>query len=456
VTRSNSIRLSLLVLAGCAALSLPACGGGSGGSTPNVPNDPRVPAAKPPLSGALDPSTIALMVGTDPGGDGTRKAALAVDPTGAVSTVVFRDADSHPVAVNVTGVESLGDGFFAVELSWSDGTTTHPIEALWRTSDGRLFDLSAYNLSDAQLKGNDLYVLSTASNASSSYTLYHVDVASLDATLVATPMNNPAYDPLNYSAPLMLVDGDGDVMVQTGATSSWDYKLFFHDNTAPRAQAMSSGLTFCPTGGQSGQLAAVYGEDGLLYVLCVSDLPDLVDPLVRYLRYDVRKVDFTSSGPVTFDPVVLRTTTCSGATPQTITCPESRLSPTTPYGLQSRARYVPLTSGYFTMSPITGGGVSLTWTAKALPTMTSPLLSGSFLYWKESDTIRRIRFTPGSTTEDMVTVTGIIGFKVANGVVIYTRYDSGTSIGTYEVTAPGVAPVRLMSDDMQVQHIVEL
>jgi hypothetical protein len=219
---------------------------------------------------------------------------------------------------------------------------------------------------------------------------------------------------------------------------------------------MSSGLIFCPTGGQSGQLAAVYGEDGLLYVLCVSDLPDLVDPLVRYLRYDVRKVDFTSSGPVTFDPVVLRTTTCSGATPQTITCPESRLSPTTPYGLQSRARYVPLTSGYFTMSPITFGGVSLTWTSKALPTMTSPLLSGSFLYWREGDTIRRIRFTPGSTTEDMVTVTGIIGFKVANGVVIYTRYDSGTSIGTYEVTAPGVAPVRLLSDDMQVQHIVEL
>jgi hypothetical protein len=28
-------------------------------------------------------------------------------------------------------------------------------------------------------------------------------------------------------------------------------------------------------------------------------------------------------------------------------------------------------------------------------------------------------------------------------------------IGTYKVTGPGVAPVRMMSDDMQVQHIVE-
>jgi hypothetical protein len=455
--RSISIRLLSLVVAVCAALSLPACGGGGSGSSPRNENPNLPPAAKPPLTGGLDPSTIALMVGNQQGGAAGQKALLQVDPAGAVTAVTFRDEDAHAVGVSVTSVEALGDGMFALDLSYVTSTSqTRTIRALWRTSDGRLFDLSAYNLAGAQLKGNDLFVLSSALSGSS-YTLYHVDVASLDASLVATPMNNPAYDVLAYPAPKMLVDRDLDVLIEAHfGVSNMEYETFFHDNSAPFTQARSEGLVFCPTGGRGWQLASAYGEDGQVYVFCINEVPDLGSSLVRYLRYEVRRVDFTAAGPVVLDPVAVRTTTCSGATPQTISCPESRLASTTPYKLQNRSRYIPLTSGYFTMSPVTGGGLTFTWTDLALPSAATSLISGSYLYWKEVDTIRRIRFEAGAAPEDLVTATSIIGWQVANGVVIYTRHDTGTSIGTYKVTGPGAAPVRMMSDDMQVQHIVEL
>lgn len=449
--RSSTIRSTFL--AACAALSL-ACGGGGSGGTTTPPNPPPPPPApKPPLSGAIDPSAVALMIGADPAGS-ARKTALQVDPTGAVSTIVFLDEDSRPVDVDITKAEALGEGFFALELSWKDSSSMRPIKALWRASDGRLFDMSAFNVTGGQLKGNDLYVISAASDAAHSYshTLYHVDAASLGTTLVATPMNNPAADVLPYPGPLMLVDQDGDVMAQTGG---WDYTIFFHANTAPRA-VTNQGLTFCPTGANGGQLALVYGEDGAIYALCAEQVPDLSNNLQNFLRYFVRKVAFDAVGPVTFDSEFIRTATCTGLTSNNIVCTETRLNPSTPYKLQHRSRYIPLTTGFFAMSPIAGGGVSLTWTDKVFPAMASPLVSGASMYWKDGDTIRRIGFAAGSSTEDMVSASSIIGFKVANGLVLFTRYDTGTSIGTYVVTGPGVPPVKLASSDMQVQYISEL
>jgi hypothetical protein len=171
------------------------------------------------------------------------------------------------------------------------------------------------------------------------------------------------------------------------------------------------------------------------------------NPAYDELQDSGASLDFTATGTVRSAPSSVRTTACTG------TRPESRIRPTTPYRLHNRSRYLPLTSGFFTMSPVTAGGVSLTWTAKALPAIT--LISGNHGYWREGDTIKRLHFSAGSSAEEIVTASSIIGFKVAAGVLIYTKYITGTNVGTYAVCSPGAEPVLLLSEDMEVQQIVE-
>lgn len=445
MTNARGIRRRSLVFLGSLLLAGLALQGCSGAEDP--------PPAKPPVSAALGAAT-ALFIGTGAtpvAGTGPRtKSLMKVEPDGTISPVTFANVDGLPVDPEVTHVEYLGEGYFALVLAYDARSGGWGANVLLRASDGVLFDISDFSISGLHVKGGYLFAMSRlgAPPDYTAHTLYRIELA----TMLATPVNNPAYDGIQDPGARYFVDADFDLRVEP----SWNvWRIFFFDDSPPVTDTWVSAPTpFCNPWGGNGELATVYGEDGVLYAVCLDDVPDLADPTKRYLKYGVRSIDFTATGTVRSAPSEVRTSTCTWTSLDGFQCPESLIRPTTPYRLDSRSRYLPLTSGFFTMSPVTGGGVSLTWTDEALPPIT--LISGSYGYWREGDTIKRLHFSAGSSAEEVVTAPSIIGFKVAAGVLIYTRYITGTNIGTYAVSSPGAEPVLLLSEDMEVQQVVEL
>lgn len=457
MTSWNPARRLLAAL--CSASLLAACGSGSSASNDGPPPNPNpnpTPTAtvKPPVSALLNANARAIFVGAISSAAGaSAKALWQMDPTGAVTSVSFRDEDAREVRVDVKSVAALGDDLLALELRYADALAIpHDVRALWRRSDGRIFDLSGYDVTNGQLKGDHLFAISSPFDETA--TLFDLDVSTLGTTIAARPMSDPRSDPITVW-PEFYVDGDRDVVLRTSGTG-YAWETFFHDDAAPVKSPGSFTFSVCPSvGNQLGQLASVYGEDGALYVFCVEGVPLKGSAYTDYLRYFVQRVDFTSTGISLVDPVEVRTVACPAAS-WGIVCSESRIDAKTPYGLQSRSRFVPLSTGFFTMLPVLGGGISISWTNETFPFMVSPRVAGSFMYWKDHDTIRRIAFAPGAAPQEVTTATNIIDFQVAHGIVFFTRYETGTSVGTYEVKTPGAAAVKLTSDDLRIQQIVEL
>ena len=137
---------------------------------------------------------------------------------------------------------------------------------------------------------------------------------------------------------------------------------------------------------------------------------------------------------------------------------EVAVLPATTYGLFTRSRYLPLSSGFFTMSGVPGGGISLAWTPKDLSGLAGnydPVISGEYGYWRAGDYIFRIRFDADSPSELVVTTPNLIGWNVVGGAVVFTKFLSGTNVGTFRVSTPGAAPELVLSSDMAVRQIVE-
>jgi hypothetical protein len=368
-----------------------------------------------------------------------------IDPDAAIRQVEFEDSDGNPVAVTVTVVEALSRDWLWVELSYEGLTAAgdaYPIsqKALLRVADGKLFDAEELSPWNAHVKGGKLYAYMSVG-----WALVGVDLASM----LAVPVNNPSYDPVQGP---FLVDHQGNVRTEVWRNGSAETKIFFADNSPPVVDPRRAESGFCA----NSPLATVYGEDGHIYVVCSSNIPDPEgSTTTRYLEYFVREVSFTASGAQVTTGAVLRRATCTGPTDNAIVCPEAQIQATTLYGLDSRSRYLPLTSGFFTMTPVPAGGISLSWTDLALPASIS-LIAGDHGYWQAGDTVSRIRFQAGASAEPVVAVPNLISWKVAGGVLVFTKYLTGTAIGTYAVPAPGMDPMLISSSDMQVQQIVEL
>ena len=84
-----------------------------------------------------------------------------------------------------------------------------------------------------------------------------------------------------------------------------------------------------------------------------------------------------------------------------------------------------------------------------------PVISGEYGYWRAGDYIFRIRFDADSPSELVVTTPNLIGWNVVGGAVVFTKFLSGTNVGTFRVSTPGAAPELVLSSDMAVRQIVE-
>jgi hypothetical protein len=235
-------------------------------------------------------------------------------------------------------------------------------------------------------------------------------------------------------------------------------KIFFADGSPPVLDgAWAAASSYCEgLPGHSGfpprSLATVYGEDGHFYVACDSIAQDPDVLTTWYVDYYVRDVSLAATGRQYTD-VHLRRAAFEGST-MGIYDHEQAVDAASSYGMNTRSRHLLRTSGFFTMSPVAGGGVTLSWTEKPLPAIT--LISGDYGYWSSENSILRIRLDADSPAETVVTSPTLIGWNVVGGVVVFTSYVTGTSIGTYRVSTPGATPELLQMSDMQVRQIVEL
>lgn len=410
----------------------------------------RVP--RPPV--AVEVGTPkALFIGTSPtmgagivsgatSGGGTQ--LIRVNRDGTVEGVPFKDEDGATVQVQVNHVELLSSDYLWVDFSYGGGET---VTALVRLADGKIFNLTplGVNLASAQVKGEYLFAVSDA-------TLYRITLSSMQAQ----PMNNPNYDSvasmcrsefevdhqLNVRVPLVLNQP------YSGAPTA---KIFFADNSPPVVDSYSQ-YTCDPVAAYcsgTAPMADVYAENGHFMEVCWTAVQDPINLTSFTKSYFVRDISFTPSGTQYTDSAPVRTYACT-----TSDCSdETVLAAATTYTRHTLARYLPTTNGFFVMSSVAGAGIALAWTDMALPAIT--ILSGDYGYWKSGDSVYRIKLNAGSTPELLVTSSNIINWKVAGGVLIYARYVTGTSIATYSVSAPGVTPVLLRSEDMQVQQIEE-
>jgi hypothetical protein len=374
---------------------------------------------------------------------------IKVNQDGTLQGVSFTDEDGNPVAVEVTSLQSLSQDYLAVELM--NGNDLAYKFALLRIPDGKLFDISGMAPDSAQIKGSYLFAVGASDAGGERDVMYEVELSSMRAR----PMNNPTYDPIS---PPFDVDHQGNVRTLFRSGNGGE-KILFHDNSPPVVDTWDSWealpIPFCETGGPGATLAKVDGEDDHLYVVCLGGHPDPGGlTTTTYQDYFVREVSFTSAGTQVSDQAPARSTMCTGPYPGAIVCPESKLTVSTPYRIHDRSRYLPLTSGFFVTSAVPAGGITLAWTDKALPPIT--LISGDYGYWRSGDIVSRIRFTADAVAEVVVNTPNLIDYKVAGGSVVFTKYLTGTNIGTYRVTALGATPELLLSDDMQVQQIVEL
>jgi hypothetical protein len=403
-------------LVALATASLLACSGGA-----------QRDVAKPPVSAVIGVPK-ALFVATPAGAGASTTRALrlhAVDADDTVRTIDFRDQDGNPVAVYVERMDVLSRDWAWLRIGYAttDGYSLRYV--LLRVADGKLYDADPFSSWEPQVNGGWLYSFSEGS-------IVRVDLSSM----TMYPMSNPAYDSVGG---LLAIDHHGNVR-----TSEWSghtfQKIFFADNTPPLVDPWSvdaANPIFCETGGASGELAQMHGDDTHLYSVCVRDV-------AGRLEYFVREVSFTATGSQFSDGPPVRTTGL----------PETRIAVAPDCTLRPRTRYLPLTSGFFTLSPAQEGGISLAWTD--LPLSSVSLISGEYGYWKAGDGIFRIRFQAEAAPESVVAAANIISWQVAGGVVLFTRYLTGTAVATYRVTAPSVDPELVSSSDMQVQQVAEL
>lgn len=407
--------------------------------------------AKPPASASLVGTPKALFLASAAASGTTSLHEVTTED--AVVQVEFRDEDGRPLDVQVAGVTVLSREWVLLSIYQpSRDPSATPSDVLLRISDGKLFDAKALSVKGVpQVKrGNTLYSIGYTPTAYGA--LLRTDLT----TMRVEPMSNPQYDQL--SGPFV-VDHQGNVRAGEHDDTGYLGKIFFADNRPPVVDAWRpnvwTDVTFCDTGGNAGMLAAVYGEDDRLYAVCADDVPDpgsVPDPFgvtTRYQDYFVRQVSFTEAGSVLVDSPPVRRVAYSRSVPA-----ERRIAVSPWNDLRPRTRRLVLSTGFFTVAPVPAGGISVAWTDLPVPDLAR--ISGEYGYWQEGTTVYRLRLAAGATREAVLTAPTLISWEVAGGVVIFTKYLTGTSIGTYRVDAPGAEPVLVSSSDMQVQQIQEL
>lgn len=450
------IYLSFLFLFACTSPTENTENGSGGGEnnetkspTKLVLNNPKALfLSNPPSSSGQSKMDLATCRAASNG-----KCMKQINQDDMVEDVEFQDKDNNTVPVIVSELSPIGNNYFYAEISKDENSEN--LKGLIRISDGKIFDITNYasdfypingqRNTNMQIEGDYLY-----SYYPDDKVIYKINLNDLTASAINNPLvdeiwesstfcpNGWCYQNIGIFHQFLLSNGFVFSETQSGN------KIFTPDNSAP----VAINYNIIDTGGGTVP-GLVKGEDGFIYQIksTNSSLSCGSTTLVCLIKYE-----FTNSGIVkTFQGVDNNVTSYSNFRPAKSS-----------YKINDRNRYVLFTNGFYQMTPITNGGVNLNFTSKDLsgiPDGTGnnyPIISGNYVFWKSGSIIYRLELTNSSIPEVFINDSNIIKFEIISGSIVYTKYISGTNIGTYQVSTPGGSSLLLESSDMEVEQIVEL
>ena len=435
MTKTKGILLLILYLTFLTMLSISCSGGGGSSSDQDVPKKIEIHNPKA-LFTAISQSSVSKS------SSNSSSRLFELLDNGMVQTVIFNDIDGNQINVTVKNIINFNDKYAG--LIFTCDYTEYKVIAELTT--GTLLDFSEYNLDGAQITGDILF----AHNYSS--TLYRINLSTRTAEAVNNPKYSPIYDSRNYRTTFgtssninkqvsFLFDKNKNILALT--TDQKQYVFFENNNPPYDTLKIGQRLSFdgIPTG--AGYSSVFNGPDGSLYIV--------------WRRQEALRKLFCSK--MTFLSSEITTQETELATTDAGFIPHRNF-----YSVQTYDRFIPTSSGYIKTYADINNNMVYDYISKnmsAIPHYTGsnyreyPLISGDYIYWKDGNSVRRLEFSPGSSEETMVSTTNLIYFEVANGVVLFTRFITGTEIGTYKVTDPGTEPVLIESSDMEIKNIVE-
>jgi hypothetical protein len=423
------------------ALALAGCHARDAGPAP-VPPVPR-----PPVTAAFAAKPKALFRAIPDRGS---PRLYAVDANGGVRPVEFLDGDGNPVAAATLEWGALSADWAWVLLRYGDGAAPLWGQALLRLSDGTLLPADGLSLYGAQVKGATLYALrADALGLVSTHELLRIDLPSM----TAAPVNDPATDPVVSG---VLVDHLGNVRARVSRSAGPSVATIFPAGGGqPVVDPQGDGL--CQGG--TGENAAVYGEDGHVYAMCRASFhdPEGSTSDATYLGTFAREVTFTATGTQGIDAAPVRETPCSGCVEEVLPTEYTWTDPAM-RRLDDRSWLLLTTVGFFGTTSAPGGGITLAWTDLTLPRWISRVAGGhaywEHWHWGSGGTISRIRLAAGASEETVVTSPSLSSWKVAGGLVLFTR--GGGAPGTYAVAGPGLDPTPISSAELYIAEVMEL
>lgn len=394
-----------------------------------------------------------------------------VTATGEVKKIqFFSKGDVLQSDFRVLKMKDYGSGYIGVQVerttSGNFSFEQNTQNLLLAVESGRLFALKT-DIDDIFIKQSKIYVLDRNKSQLMKGEL------GFEGDIALTPVNNPAYDPINKAydlyvsnidinhpnnLPFLIDENETIAATANGST----YTLFLANGEAPVHTGCGKDCLL-PIGGE-GPIGLIYGSTGRLIQVNTGSYMDYNQPrpMTIFTYAIAREIEFIKNSPF-----------IQSTHPEEDHTHErgSYIYPKTNYTVFDRARYYPYNKGFYFSADDGLGGITMTWhdmtSLTSIPAVNSetppPTIAGSKIFWKlpatspQNSKIQFLDFAnPTEAVQTFVEDTSILDFKVVGGTVIYTKYMNATQVSTYQVRSAGGLKILISSSDIGVSSIVEV
>jgi len=340
----------------------------------------------------------------------------------SIQEVKFVDENDNEITVNVTRLVRINESYLGIIFKYND----NEYKVIVNINDGIMLDFSDYNIETAKIINNNLYVLSRE-------TIYRIDLN----TNIATPMNNPVYDPVNQVMhDYFIVVNDENVFACSYCWGGYLSNIFFKDNSVP-CHPSQPGLSLMDSLTNSGSCGLLIGNDGYLYNLLNTD------------GFKVVKCTFNKSG--ISEEIIM-----DDHTGQYFIGFKYSYN----YDLYARKRYILYANGYRAVTRNQeSGGFDCEFVERDFSSIKYAYSEGKLklvnntLYFKDGDAIQSFNLSSDTDFQEIITHPNIINWWVSGDCVMFTSYITATNVGTYKVNN-GSAEL-ISNSDMKIKNIVE-
>lgn len=444
-------------------------------------------------------------------------------PDNTIEPVSFEDADGNDSdAIEVTDVNSVGSDYVTVSIKYrkkvaictknnititiaepalkahlANGATLGPCsgdsdtstdeyeeeQILTDKTDGKVYDLSDYDLTNSQIHKEFIYAFSK----SESETLFKIDFENEQATAV----NNPDFLPLAKT-----IDNDCDgifciisltldlIYLNTFGTSVGLSSATGHNFVIDENDSVIAWEAFSETPGDGtqqfipgdGSAPTEYGNDAITFGSLVGGSDHrytsyIKSPSGKLYAYRWEAKQDMSQHTTVLQKISFDLDTAARQTSNENIASSGWILPhNDSFAISDLPRYVPYTEGFAKVITDDDGDLVASFTS--YDTIGDEYLvntegvnenrytkigavSGKYYYWQKDDTIYRIKFEEDAEVEEILTDSNIIKWTVSDDTLIYNKYYSGTSVGTYRKVGTSDAEL-IAQSDMEIRKIIVL